>query len=525
MQLLLSIENGSGIPLYKRMANAISTAIQEGSLQPGQVMPSSRELAESMSVSRLTARRCYEELTSQGFIKAQSRGKTYVRRDLPIQIDLQPSDNLEKQLPKSAFAKRLTREEEAMPAAMAVSHEQSCSPRDILPATRFQECLYEAVRSLNSQDSYTGQDVFGLPELREQLQKLLSRTRGINCKKEQIIVLPSTEGGLDLICRLLLREDDTVATEDPCNQGIRRSLRIHGTRVCPVPLDSEGISFETLTKLEVAPRLVYVTPSHQDTTGITMSASRRSQLLSWVAKNESIILEDDFDNEFRYGARPQPAIFSQDQSGSVVYRTNFWNSLYPLVKMGVLVIPQNLIPLFRNALSTIQSDAPQLEQVALASFIKRGHYERYLHRSWKLYARRRASLVHALTKVFGSQIKISSQTGGTQLNARLHYSFDPDSIEKAAARTGLKLRSTRLEYADVVYPVNEYRLSFSQIDESTIEGQIMEFKQLIEQTIQDSHGHFPKEHLVEEEAATAGLKTLVSHGAGISTLQVSKEAM
>lgn len=525
MQLLLSLEGGSSVPLYKKMANAISTAIQEGTLKPGQVMPSSRELAASMSVSRLTARRCYEELTSQGYIKAHSRGKTYVRRDITTRGKQNNQEYYEKSLPKSDFAKRLIREEETMPAAMLASYEQACTPREMLPYSRFQECLSEAVRSINSTEIFAGQDVFGLPALREELQKLFARTRGINCNSEQIIVLPTTEGGLDLVCRLLICNGDVVATEDPGNNSIRRSLRVHGAEVIPIPLDAEGIDLHSIQKLEAAPKLVYVTPSHQDSSGITMSQSRRSQLLAWAAQNETLILEDDFESEFRYGAGPQAAIFSMDKSGSVIYRTNFWSSLYPLVKIGVLIIPQHLTTLFRNVLSTVQSDTPQLEQLALASFIKRGHYERYLHKAWKVYARRRAALVHALTKNFGAYIKINYQTSGTELNARFDRSFEPDSIEKSAFRAGLLLRSTKLDYADTAYPGNEYRVSFSQIDEHMIEEQVKQLRQLLNEKNPDMQTQIENLHITDVETDSGKQRDLFVSNTGQPHLHVAREAI
>ncbi len=475
MQLMLSLEAGSTGPLYKQMANAICKAIESGALRRGQVMPSTRELAECMSVSRLTARRCYEELIGMGYIKTQSRGKTFVSNSIsplpaptPLSVD-------SKKIEFSPFGKRILSYKnelsEPKPEPFAIT------PHSLLPIARWQESLYEAVRDVGTEQSLFESDPFGFLPLREQLQALLSRTRGIVCSPEQIVILPSTEGGLDLLSRLILSDGDLVATEDPSFIGIRQSLKTSGATVCPIALDRDGIRIDLLAELPQAPRLIYVTPSHQDTLGIPMSRSRRHRLLQWVVSNNTIIVEDDYDSEYRYGEEPLPALFSQDLSGSVVYKYNFWKSLYPLVKLSFMVIPAALIPSFRQTLSAIRPEMPLLEQVALANFIRKGHYERHLHRSRKAYACKRASLIHALTKVSGNKVKFSHQTGGTSLLAHFPARLSESAIEAAAKQAGITMLATRENYAVSESPKNEYLISFSDIDEDKIDLQISQFMQ------------------------------------------------
>lgn len=477
MQLMLSLEAGSTGPLYKQMANAICKAIETGTLRRGQVMPSTRELAECMSVSRLTARRCYEELIGQGYIKTQSRGKTFVSNSVsvsPSPVSLS-ADN--KKIDLSAFGKRIlsykNESSEPKPNVFAIT------PRSLLPIARWQESLYEAVRDVGTEQSLFESDPFGFLPLREQLQALLSRTRGIVCSPEQIVVLPSTEGGLDLLSRLILSDGDLVATEDPGFAGIRGSLKTTGATVYPIALDHDGIRIDLLAEMPQAPRLIYVTPSHQDTLGMPMSRSRRHRLLQWVVSNNSIIVEDDYDSEYRYGEEPMPALFSQDLSGSVVYKYNFWKSLYPLVKLSFMVIPVALIPSFRQTLSAIRPEMPLLEQMALASFIRKGHYERHLHRCRKAYACKRASLIHALTKVSGNKVKFSHQTGGTSLLAKFPAHLSESAIEAAAEQAEIAMLATRENYEISEPPKNQYLISFSDIDEDKIDFQISLFMQLL----------------------------------------------
>jgi GntR family transcriptional regulator/MocR family aminotransferase len=493
MQLVFSLESGSKLPLYKQMANAICRAVDEGLLRQGQVMPSSRQLAENMTVSRLTARRCYEELIGQGYIRTQHRGKTVVCKTMATPSKAEPKVSLVKDVELSEFGRvNILLKDELCDTESLVSF-FALTPQSQLPKSRWQECLYEAVREQTCAKRLVGQDPFGSLALRSQLQALLARTRGIRCGTEQIIVIPTTEGGLDLMCRITLNKGDLVATEDPGFLGIRRSFRMNGAQVRPIPLDTEGIKIDELARLEQPPRLVYVTPSSQDTIGVVMSKARRDSLLRWVSSIDGFIIEDDFDSEFRHGQAPQPSIFSQDCSGRVIYKYNFWKPLYPLLKMSFMVIPASLIPACRNALGALYPDTPQLEQLALATFIGKGHYERHLQRCRKDFAVKRASLIYALTKIFAEKVSINKQSGGTNLTARFDSSLLQAAIECAAERSGLSILSTKANYALIEPPKNEYLISFSDINESEIEAQVAEFNRQLysakDQHSCDIHAH------------------------------------
>lgn len=478
MQLILALDKSSGVPLYRQMANAIRKSIQEGSLRPGQQMPSTRELAESMSVSKLTARRCYEQLSSQGYIKAYSRGKTFVTRDLPSTNVSPPAARAVTPVRLSSYGRRLIDDTETISEFNAdLAFFVAANPNE-LPTARYHECLKEALRFKSSSLLKFERDSFGLFELREQLCSLLSRTRAINCSPEAVVVFPSTGGGLDLLCRLVLNEGDFVVTEEPCFEGIRENFRVNGARVVPVPLDEDGVNIEILKTLDQVPRLLYVTPSHQDTTGIPMTRLRRNKLLKWAESTGCIIVEDDFDSEFRFGEEPQPAMFSQGSSGTVVYKYNFWKSLYPLVRQSFLVIPDSLIPVFRTVLNALQPDTPLVEQLALSELIKKGYYERYLQKCKRTYAIKRASLIHALTKHFSDKVVIPRHTGGTQLLLRFDLCIPEEKLIQAARTAKLEMFTTSQNYALSDGPENEFLLGFSHIDENSIDEIVHEFARL-----------------------------------------------
>jgi DNA-binding transcriptional MocR family regulator/signal transduction histidine kinase len=359
--------------------------------------------------------------------------------------------------------------------AMAACAAFSVTPSRELPVKSLQKSLFKAAKMLGQLTLGNEADPFGQIDLREQLQQLVFRTRGIDCSPEQIIIFPSTEGGLDLLCRLTLTEESVVAIEDPCFPGIRKHLSMNCLWVCPVPIDSEGISVNSIRALPKTPQLVYVTPAHQDTIGLTMSEDRRTSLLEWANQNGSLIVEDDYGCEFTYDQLPQAALFAQDRSEHVIYKYNFWKALYPLVRMSFMIIPKSLIALFRSTLVSTHQDIPSLEQLALAIQIKEGHYERHIEKQNRLFARRRKALVGALATSLGEQLSICQQTGGTHLTVRFHPELCLESIEARAVDCGIEILSTRSCYSMIEPPTNEYLISFSSIDESKIEGQIADF--------------------------------------------------
>lgn len=472
MQFILSLDTDSTQPVHSQLSDAIRKAIHNGDLKEGQLMPSIREISASLSVSRLAASRSYDELNVQGYLITRNRGKTYVSRPMDFQPDCGG-----KRLELSDFGQRLTLscdEDEFLDATSNFG----ATPPSQLPIARFQECLRNAVSDVSIWSKHTATDSFGLLELREQLQSLIFRTRGIQCSPEQIIVFPSIGAELDLLSRLTLREDDLVAVEDPSFSGIHRSFEINGANVRQIAVDSEGIRVDLLAELERVPRLVYVTPATQNTTGVTMTRLRRRKLLQWVMSNQALIIEDDIGSEFSYGHEPQPALFSQDVSGSVVYKYNFWKSLYPLVKFSFIVVPEALVPAFRSATNTILTEISHLEQVALAAFLRKGYYEMHIHRCRNAYSIKRASLIQALSKVSNYGVKFGQQACGTYLTVQFPPDLTEPAIELAAELTGLDIWSTRANYGLVEPQKNEYLFSFSNIDESEIDKQIGEFIRL-----------------------------------------------
>ncbi|MFA5958556.1 PLP-dependent aminotransferase family protein [Hyphomicrobium sp.] len=251
----------------------------------------------------------------------------------------------------------------------------------------------------------------GSKELRTALQAYLWRTRGLSCSVDQIVIVNGSQQGLDLCSRILLDSGDRFVIENPCYWAARHIFESTGAIPQFVPVDDEGLQTEVLADVKKA-RLCYVTPSHQFPLGHVLSASRRAQLLDWAATAGAYVIEDDYDGEYRYDIRPIQPLHALDHSGRVVYLGTISKTVSPLLRLGYLVAPTELVDAFRTTKRLTDRHSPTLEQAALASFIQSGAYERHVKKLRRKNAQRRAALLTALSDHFGDAIDVQGSDAG-----------------------------------------------------------------------------------------------------------------
>jgi GntR family transcriptional regulator/MocR family aminotransferase len=291
----------------------------------------------------------------------------------------------------------------------------------------------------------------------------------------QVAIFSGTQSALDLLGRMLLNADDLVAIENPGFPGARRSLLTHNARVVPISVDRNGLMVDRLYQYENI-KLVYVTPSHQAPLGIVMSLPRRMELLKWSERTGGLIIEDDLDSEYRYGEKPVPALQGLDDGDSVIYLSNFWKVLFPVVRIGFVVLPRRLVKPMHRAKSLIERDFPLLEQRALTHFINDGHLERHIRRSRAKYAKRRASLVQALTRLFRKHITISDVSSGMHMIVTFNADYDETIVLRCARSAGVPIVSTHTHY--LTEPkAHEYMIGFAHAEETQITSAIERFAQ------------------------------------------------
>src|SRR6185437_6425230 len=230
-------------------------------------------------------------------------------------------------------------------------------------------------------------DFAGHKPLREAIASYLSRSRALRCDAEQVIIVSGSQQALDLVSRVLIDHNDLVGVENPGYPAVRHTCAAQGARIVPLSVDNDGLIVSRLPEISERLKLVYVTPSHQYPTGTVMPLSRRLELLSWAAQNGTIVLEDDYNSEYRYEGRPLPALQGIDNAGCVFYTGTFSKVLFPAIRIGYLVVPHRFIQVMTAAKVLSDRQSAMLEQHVLTDFINEGHLERHVRKMRMIYER------------------------------------------------------------------------------------------------------------------------------------------
>jgi GntR family transcriptional regulator / MocR family aminotransferase len=435
-------------------------------------------------VSRFTVIRSYEELASQGYIQTISGSGTFVNKEIPrefssfVHTEEEAAELATKPLTLSDYGQRIfsSPDIESANAELFPELNYGAPSLDQLPLNRWREVLNKSARFQDNMLFEYTSDPFGYPELREAIAGYLIRARSVKCTPDQVAVFSGAQSATDLIGRMLLNPGDAVAVENPGFPGARRSLMTHDVKVVPIPVDGHGLQVEVLHQHPEKIKLVYVTPSHQDPTGTVMSLPRRLELLKWAERTGGLIIEDDFDSEYRYGEKPVPALQGLDEGDNVIYLSSFWKVLFPVVRMGFLVLPRRLTAPMHRAKSLIERDFPLLEQRALTDFINEGHLERHIRRTRAMYAKRRAALVQVLTRLFRKRITISDVSAGMHMLVTFSSDMDDAQIARAARNAHVPMVSSSNHYMIDPKP-HEYLIGFAHGDEQQITSAIERFAQ------------------------------------------------
>jgi GntR family transcriptional regulator/MocR family aminotransferase len=275
-----------------------------------------------------------------------------------------------------------------------------------------------------------GCDTMGYLPLRSAVADYLNRSRGTQCKPEQVMIVSGTQEALDLAGRLILNPGDQVCAEEPGYPGAAMAFEALGARICPVPVDSEGMELPGARARKA--KLVYMTPGHQFPVGTTMSLARRLQLLEWARRSSALIFEDDYDSEFRYAGRSIPALQGLDRQGLVVFAGSFSKVLFPSLRLGYLVLPPDLVERFAAAKSVLNRHAPPFEQTVLCDFIVEGHFGRHLRRMREIYAERLSTLMESARRRLAGLLELSSVEAGLQTVGWLQQGIDSEAARRAA---------------------------------------------------------------------------------------------
>ena len=281
-------------------------------------------------------------------------------------------------------------------------------------------------------------DPAGHRPLREAIASYLGAARAVRCRPEQVIVVAGTQQAIDLVARVLLDPGDSVWVEDYGYLAARGALTAAEARLVPVPVDEEGIDVAAGARLCADARLAYVSPSHQYPLGVTLSLGRRLALLEWASRTGAWVVEDDYDSEFRYSGRPLAAMQGLDEEGRVIYLGTFSKVLFPSLRMGYMVVPEDMVEAFTAARALVGWCSPVVDQSIVADFIGEGHFARHIRRMRALYAERQAALVAAARRELGGLLEVGAAAAGMHLTGRLPDGVDDAAASRAAVAAGVQ---------------------------------------------------------------------------------------
>jgi GntR family transcriptional regulator/MocR family aminotransferase len=485
MELILQLDSRSQQPLYRQLTQALKDAIADGRLLPGSVMPSVRTLGTSLSLSRATILKAYDELQVQGYLESRPGLGTFVKKNPPGVIDLSPPEPQEKmrqELSLSAYGERLLKcraqETEGEQTADIFGREQHSSEEPV-PAALWKRLVARFYDERNSEKPVTSRQSFGLVSLREAAANFLARSRAVRCDASRVMVFSGQESCFDLLCRLMLDPGDCVALENPGYHAIHQTIEANGGRVIAVPVDGEGICVEQLRSLKEKIKLVYITPSVLQPSGSQMSLERRRQLLDWASASGAFIIEDDFGCEYRQASNSVPSLQGLDENDSVIYLRCLSKVMAPMVRVGFMVVPECLKPLISFARKNFESQLPIWEQQALTAFINDGFLERRIKNSRDLYRERSYAVVFALTHYIGRKIVVSRMTGGTFVQVWFKSHLSDEQLTNAARQSGVPMEDTRSCYLHESV-AGEFVISFKGWQENSINSKIMQFAYLLD---------------------------------------------
>lgn len=426
-QVLLTLFQQPGnaaATLRERVCSTLRSAIHSGALSAGQRLPSSRLLAADLQVSRVTTEAAYAQLEAEGYLQRRVGQGTFVaiRINKPAAVR-----KVAGQLRLSQRGKTILQTGGCRDPQQPLPFAAGSPDLRAFPLKLWKQLTAQQLR-VNGEKLLRYGDPQGYLPLREAIAGYVGQTRGVNCDAQQVIVLTSSQQALQLIATLLLDQGDRVWMEEPGYLGARNAFTSAGAKLVPVNVDEAGLRPDSSLPV---PRLVYLTPAHHYPTGVALSLERRLALLEMARREQSWIIEDDYDSEFHYDGQPMPAMQSQDRHGNVLYLGTFSKTLFPSLRLAYLIVPPELVSTFSTARTLYDGHSAQLMQAVTAEFIQQGHFAAHIRYMRQLYRSRRDWLLTQVEQRLPAFATAQPANGGLQLAVWLPHGQEANLTQQA----------------------------------------------------------------------------------------------
>ncbi|GHO95622.1 GntR family transcriptional regulator [Reticulibacter mediterranei] len=457
--LWIPVDRTAEKPLIRQVYDQIRQQILHGELHAGDRLPSTRELAEDIHVSRNVILEAYDQLLAEGYIESRRGSGTYVAEGASFAF-------AEADIPQPAAASFAS---SAQKNSDIINFRSGLPALDHFPRKLWshltQQIYQQADASLFGYDSPEGR-----LELRQALSRYLLRTRGVRCSLDQLLITTGAAQAFSLLTNLLLTPDSRVIVEDPITNEVQTIYTRSGATLVPVPVDMHGIQTDLLPADERAAFAV-VTPSHQYPLGSILPIQRRIALINFARATDCYLVEDDYDSEFRYSGPPVSSLQGLDPE-RVIYIGTFSKILSPALRIGYMILPSSLITSSRQTKRLSDLHSPTLDQLVLARFIEEGHLERHIMKMKRLYHKRRDTLISSLNHTFGKLVQIEGESTGLHLVAAFPgINFTDTAIMQALEQTGVQVYPVEIHAVHTGYHSHQIVLGYGNLtEEEIIEG-------------------------------------------------------
>jgi GntR family transcriptional regulator/MocR family aminotransferase len=429
----------TGVTLTQWLYDEIRAAILSDKLRRGWTLPPTRDFAKTMGVSRHIVVNVYAQLTSEGYLQATVGRGTRVSQELPDDFQLPANKNI-----KPARHVDVRPEGHDSPShPFRLTHPSL----DDFPLEAWNRTAARILRR-SSRESLEGGRWAGLMRLRTAVAAHLGTSRGVACSPDNVVIVSGVQQALDLLARIIIQPGDPVWLEDPCYIGAVDAFRLAGARIVAVPVDENGLDPEIGRQLCPAPKAIYVTPAHQFGLGTTLSLERRFELLALCRQERTVLIEDDYDSEFRFVGRPLPALRGLPGADSVFLLGTFNKTLFPALRLGFMLVPDRWVDTVLALRYKTDRYPPTLSQEILAEFIESGQFTRHMRRMRQIYGERRDILSAEVARYLVGILQLPAIEAGLNTPAYLLNSMDSKIASDRAAKQGVE-----------AWPINRYTIS------------------------------------------------------------------
>jgi GntR family transcriptional regulator/MocR family aminotransferase len=469
----VSIDRTLSVPLHRQLYLTLRRMIEERVLAPGHALPSSRALAQELSIARNTVVSVYEQLSTEGYIGGRPGVRPTVV-DLPVraQPELRPAAP-DRRRTMSARGQLMLRQPAHHGSPGQLAFHPGMPDAESFPFTTWSRLLARRAK-MARHDLFGTYSVGGYPPLQRAIADYIKVSRGVRCRPEQVIITTGAQAALDLLARVLLDAGDAAWVEEPGYYGAQAAFVAAGAQLVPLHVNEDGWQLDQ--PIHQTPRLIYVTPACQHPLAVTMRMEQRLRLMELAERMDAYVIEDDFDGEYRFVGRPVQAMQGTDTSDRVIYVGTFAKLLFPALRLGFMVLPENLLRDIATVLSITGQFPSLLLQAALADFIDEGHMSMHLKRMRRIYGARRLTFRAHAQEELGDWLTLRPTDAGIQYVGDLKGELDDRLLASAARKRGFNISPLSMHYRHV-RPRSGLVLGYAAINETKMPAAFKSLRQ------------------------------------------------